>query len=130
MKKTLSGALLATVAVLAFTANAEEAPIYESLSEVSIGRVFFTAKQRAHLDSLRGKSGVESSTTAKPRSSSSKPANPDAAGFIIRNSGMARVYRNGDFVEVASKPDVEFPDDVTVTRKSSAEDGALDDDAQ
>ena len=37
---------------------AEEAPIYESLSEVSIGRVFFSAAQRARLDRLRGTSGI------------------------------------------------------------------------
>lgn len=129
MNSRIRAVVLSVVALLSFPANAEEPPVYESLSEVSVGRVFFTASQRAYLDSLRGKSNVGSSSSAKSRPPSSKPANPDAAGFIVRSSGKSRVYRNGDFVEVAADPDVKFPDDVAVTRKSGAEEGAKDDGA-
>lgn len=129
MKIGLRILVLSILILQALPTVADEAPIYESLTEVTIGRVFFSEKQRANLDRLRGKSTTASSESPKTRTSGSRAANPDAAGFIVRSSGKSRVYRNGDFVEVASEPDVKFPDDVTVTRKPGAEEGAEDDDA-
>lgn len=129
MKKLLLSVFIASFVLSSGSAVAEEAPIYESLADVSIGRVFFTASQRANLDRLRGTSGVQVSNSGKPRSTNKKPGNPDAAGFIVSKSGKARVYRNGDFVEVSSEPNVKFPDDVTVTRKPSAEESVADDEA-
>ena len=126
MRNVILLPVIAALMLLSLPAAAEEKPIYESLSDVTIGRVFFSAKQRSQLDALRGKTGVVSSSSAKPRATSRKATNPDAAGFIVRTSGKARVYRNGDFVEVAAEPDVKFPDDVTVKREPGAEEVSQD----
>ncbi|MEL7185563.1 MAG: hypothetical protein AAFN50_03870 [Pseudomonadota bacterium] len=123
--------LCATLALFAaLPVVADEAPIYESLSDVSIGRVFFSTSQRAYLDRIRGKRGTVRVGSNSAGPVSSKPRTSDAAGYIVSSSGKARVYRNGDFVEVATKPVVAFPDDITVTRKPSADAGTADDEAR
>lgn len=134
MKNILRAVSIAGVVLIAVfltrPAIAEAMPIYESLSEVSIGRVFFSKSQRAYLDRIRGQRGTVSTSGTKAGPASSRPASANAAGYIVSSSGKARVYRNGDFVEVDTKPEVKFPDDVTVTRKPSAEAGAADDEAK
>lgn len=129
MNKIFKMLLAGVVLMMPVSVSAEDEPIYESLSDVTIGRVFFTTSQRTHLDSLRGKRGTTVASSGKTRSTSSKPVNPDAAGFIVSSSGNARIYRNGDFVSVSSEPNVKFPDDVAVIRKPSEEAGAADDEA-
>jgi|GEM_PF-4114524 len=106
--------------------NANDAPVYESLADVPIGRVFFSPRQRIQLDKNRGttKHGTASSTST---STGVAVRNKDAAGFIISSSGMKHVYSDGDFVETASSADVAFPGDVRVIRQAQVDEEVSDD---
>lgn len=106
------------------TANADETSVYESLSDVPIGRVFFSPQQRVHLDKKRG-----ATVRGKKVSTSTSAASPknDAAGFIISASGLKQVYSNGDFVKTARSTAVAFPGDVRVVRQPEVDEEASDD---
>ena len=78
--------LLACAAFWMTPVAAEDNPVYESLSDVSIGRVFFSTSQRTRLDRLRGSRGPHSVRSQPSAKASSRPGNPDAAGFIVSKS--------------------------------------------
>ena len=97
-------------------ATADEVAVYESLSQVSVGRIFFSVSERARLDAQRAGNPAPRSA---PRSSSSvrtKSNADDAAGYFVDDQGRAWIYRDGDFVAVADAPKIEFQNDVNVVR--------------
>ena len=128
MKVVKRAIVLLSAASLSAAVVADDAPVYESLSDVAIGPVFFTDTERDRLDRLRGKSrstitdsqsepGVQNPTTDKA----------EANGFIVRADGKARVYRDGDFVVVNDEPEVRFHDEVAVQRKRATTENGDDD---
>ena len=104
--------------------KADEASVYESLSDVPIGRVFFSPEQRVYLDKNRGATALGTSIKT---STGVSPKKDDAAGFIISDSGLKQVYSNGDFVKTANSTTVAFPGDVRVVRQPHVDEEASDD---
>lgn len=112
------------ISMLPQTAKADDAPVYESLSDVPIGRVFFTPQQRIQLDKNRGVAKHAQPNSTRTGVAATKS---DAAGFIISGSGVRKVYSNGDFIETASSAAVAFPGDVRVVRQPQVDEEASDD---
>jgi len=99
----------------------DEKSFYESLPDVSIGRVFFSPEQRARLDKQRR--GVFAATaTGKGDKSGRTNRNDKAAGYISSGNGPTRVYENGDFVKASDSNALVFPGTVKVVRGANAED--------
>lgn len=99
-------------------AGASDLAIYESLSDITIGRVFLSPKQRAYLDSrpvLSPKPVRETPVTAPAE------RKKDPAGFIISSTGASSVWSQQGFVAVEDASGISFPGDVKVTRKESIE---------
>ncbi len=98
--------------------------MYESLSALSIGRVFYTQAERELLDLRRDRPEVPVAGAANPGSGKQKAdEHKDAAGYIISSSGRSRVWAEGDFVP-SSQDEIEnvsFPGDVGVERHSEAD---------
>jgi len=128
--------VLAVLAALSAAplATAEEAHVYESLSDVAIGRIFLSPRQRAELDKRRGKKESHSSREQSVRRAPRKTF-PEAAGYIVSSTGKARVWARGDFVATDEVSKVTFPGDVEISRKSqdkqdaNPDSGARDDGA-
>lgn len=115
-------AMFLTLPVASSRASADEHAAYESLSEVSIGRVFFSPKQRELLDRRRrGRPPVRRTVQAE-----AKPSE-DSAGFIVNSAGQARIYSNGDFVVAAMKNTLDFPGDISVIRRETGPSQQADD---
>lgn len=99
----------------------EEKSIYESLPDVSVGRVFFSPEQRARLDKQRR--GIFVAAATRKSNRSGRPDNNDkAAGYISGGNGPMRVYENGDFVKASDGNALVFPGTVKVVRGATAED--------
>lgn len=96
----------------------EDEGIYESLADVSIGKVFFSPDKRQAIDRNRG----NTSTAVNSGPSTKRKQNKDAAGYIVSSNGRAQVYSNGDFVLTKDATSVEFPGQVKVTRSEVADD--------
>lgn len=124
-----SGLITGLAAVCAFigplsclSSEAGEISIYESLSDVTIGRVFLSPKQRAYLDTR---------PVLSPRPvAETPPAAPaerkkDPAGYIISSSGISSVWSQGGFVTREDASGISFPGDVKVTRKETTESSDL-----
>lgn len=117
---------------LAATGSAaeEEAPVYELLADVKIGRVFLSPAQRHSLDDRRGKAPAVATASA-PAARSVAKQSPDAAGYIKRSGGPSRVWSNGNFVPADDVSGVTFPGDIEVLRKATLkpeiDPGAADD---
>lgn len=109
-----------TAITFAQHAAADDIQVYESLTDITIGRVFLSPEQRRRLDELRGKSsnvaGSRSADRGTPRTSSA-----NAAGYIVGHSGKLKVWSNGDFVASDERGQMRFPGDVKVTRKGVKE---------
>ena len=115
--KYLYGGLLFSLLVAGIdAANAEDDTFYESLPEVSIGKVFFSPQQRVKLDQRRGSASSHSDAKTSDRKPRPAKDSGDAAGFIISSKGGARVYANGDFVSARSSDAVVFPNAVKIVR--------------
>ena len=115
-------AMLLALSVASSLAWADEQAAYESLSEVSIGRVFFSPKQRELLDRRRrGRPPVRRSVQSEAKQSE------DSAGFIVNSAGQARIYSNGDFVVAAIKNTMDFPGDISVIRQETLTSQTADD---
>ena len=118
--------------VLAFLlwqpAVAEEAPVYESLSGLSIGRIFYTQDERDFLDQRRHLAPQSQKMAVKGKRTAARSADEhnDAAGFISSSSGKARIWSKDRFVPVDRNPveAVSFPGDVEVTRHDEADENA------
>lgn len=124
----LYAAMLLSVPVLAIgVASAEDDGFYESLPNVSIGKVFFSPQQRSTLDQRRGsktRHGGDAASTDKPEQAKDSG---DAAGFIISSKGGARVYANGDFVAARGDDDLVFPSAVRIVRNDPKKQAETDD---
>lgn len=109
---------------------AEESPVYESLANVEIGRIFLSPAQRSSLDKRRGSAPPAVSRDAKGTRAAAK-SSPDAAGYILRSGGPSRVWSSGGFVPADDVSGVAFPGDVKVVRGAArtrgADRGAADD---
>mgnify|MGYP003639485919 CR=1 FL=1 len=113
----LYGGLLSSLLVVGIdVATAADDTFYESLPEVSIGKVFFSPQQRMKLDQRRGSDTDQSGAATAKRKPRLEKDSGDAAGFIISSNGGARVYSNGDFVSARSSDAVVFPNAVKVVR--------------
>ena len=105
--------------MLAMPAAAHENGVYESLGHIPIGRIFLSPDERARLDKTRG----EGPTRPAPVGSTPARAdNKDAAGFIVSDSGITRIWKDGDFVATASSGDMRFPGHVRVTSQAAPRD--------
>jgi len=116
IRKTLAVSLALVGCLSTTSVSAHEDGIYESLGHIPIGRVFLSPGERDQLDSIRMTGPKRASDVAPRVSQSARPKNNKAAGYIISNSGTARVWKNGDFVAVAT-PNVRFPGEIDVARK-------------
>lgn len=108
----LSGAALAV---------ADEEHFYESLPDVSIGKVFFTPVQRAQLDRRRGSAPVLANRGTAAPARNQEAVKNDAAGFIISSNGTSKIYTNGDFVKAREIAGVKFPGSVTIVRSQESD---------
>ena len=96
-------------------AAAEESPVYESLANVEIGRIFLSPAQRSSLDKRRGNAPPVVSRNTKGTRAAARQF-PDAAGYILSSGGPSRVWSDGGFVPADDVSDVAFPGDVKVVR--------------
>ena len=101
-------------------ATAGEEGIYESLSEVAVGRVFLSRAQRSMLDDGRGSQPVVRQTPTRPVVE--RPARKKqrrSAGYIVSSTGESRVWSARGFVATKPATGMRFPGDVVVTRSES-----------
>lgn len=120
------GALLRIVGLLAVgllvsrPATAADEGVYESLSEVTVGRIFLTREQRSMLDNGRGSETVVRQAPARP-AVKSRPTKKQrrSAGYIVSSTGASRVWSARGFVATRPASGMRFPGDVDVTRSES-----------
>lgn len=116
---SLRACITLCVLVQCATAVGDEIKVYESLTDVEIGRIFLTPEQRASLDNRRGEvpamAPQEGSDSKAPR----KKHSADAAGYIVSSSGKSRVWSNGDFVVADEVSEMIFPGDVQIVRQAA-----------
>ncbi len=98
------------------TVVADEQEVYESLAQISIGKVFFSPQQRARLDEQRAPAPVFANTGSPGGKRRHKKVRQNAAGYISRSDGSSKVYANGEFVTSSSSDTVVFPGAVKVAR--------------
>ncbi len=115
-------AVSAMIGLISVPSSAGEIPIYESLSDVTIGRVFLTPGQRAYLDTRPVMRPVMS-----PRPVQEAPApepvkrKKNPAGYIINGHGESSVWSQRGFVTREDASGISFPGDVKVIREESVE---------
>lgn len=116
---------------VASSATADEAPVYESLADVEIGRIFLSPEQRSGLDARRGKVPPVP-TAAATRNRNPAKSSSDAAGYILKRGGQSQVWSRGGFVPSDDVNSVRFPGDVKVRqsaeRERDVDPGVADDD--
>ncbi len=117
------GALLMVVLLSTASSSIADEGFYESLPEVTIGKVFYSPQQRAELDQRRSSGPVATSKSPGATKSARGKAADDAAGFIISSKGSSKVYANGDFVSVQPGVDVKFPGSVKILRGDDPNEG-------
>lgn len=98
------------------TVIADEQKVYESLKQISVGKVFFSPQQRARMDEQRAPAPVHANTDNSGGKRHHKKARQNAVGYISRSGGSPKVYANGEFVTSASGDTVVFPGTVKITR--------------
>lgn len=106
--------MIFTGIIVTENAAADDIDVYESLTDITIGRVFLSPEQRLRLDGMRGKTP---SVTSADRGKSRQP-NTRAAGYIVSSAGKLKVWSNGDFVASDDRGQMRFPGDVRVIRKT------------
>ena len=102
--------------ILSSTTLADDTVTYESLPDISIGRVFFSPEQRQHLDKRRHRQ-VTTGGVRDLKPAVRKHSNDAAAGYILSSSGKSQVYENGGFVVAKVHTSMHFPGDVNITRQ-------------
>ncbi len=107
-------------------ARSGDTDIYESLPEVTIGRVFFSQQQRERLDQRRTATPLASGTV--PRQVHKKNGE-NAAGYIVSSSGVSKVYIDGEFVTTSNSAAVTFPGAVKIARGEHSDEAEADDEA-
>ena len=111
--------LIVLLVLASLPAFADESSVYESVDDISIGRVFLTPGERRWLDANRHLAPQDAAGPSAASAESEEDDGPQAvpAGFIINSSGEAVRYRNGDFAPSAASPQsMRFPDDVEIRR--------------
>ena len=125
MKRMTAGiALLTSVSMLCDVAADDEDSIYESLPEVTIGRVFTTPLERARLERVAPPQHVPDKAVPNVHATPRRENGHRAAGVIVRNGGARQIYKDGDFVPSTAAP-VTFPGRVEV-RQIDTDDSADD----
>ena len=116
-------AIAIVLLALAVPAVADELDIYESIDDVTIGRVFLTPAERRWLDANRNVLVRERPVRRwrvddAPSGEEPAPASDPPAGFIINSSGAESRWSRGDFVDVDGRSvrSMQFPGDVNITR--------------
>ena len=108
------------IVLLAFVSGqpalADGEAVYESLSDVVVGRVFFSAPERERLDAIRDRKPLPAVKRVADVLPGSRVEDSDAAGYFVDAEGKARVYRDGEFVAVDDSVSVDFPNEVKVVR--------------
>ncbi|MCG8378115.1 MAG: hypothetical protein MI865_01430 [Proteobacteria bacterium] len=106
---------------LAVTTNAEESAVYESVDDITIGRVFLTPEQRRWLDANRGSRARASGFRESGSDDKKELADENAAGYIIDSSGKSRAWSGSDFVKATSRQisEIRFPGDVRIVRHAA-----------
>lgn len=125
MKSSVPGLACKTVMfllagpILWSAASADDDPVYESLPEVRIDRVFFSPAERQHLDQRRrhGPAAARENQSTPQQQHRSERA---AAGYILNSTGRSRVYADGDFVPGEVRESMHFPGDISVSRQDRA----------
>lgn len=112
--------------LLSDAAYADDRPVYESLRDIRVGRVFFTREQRQLLDEQRRLDPAAAGQDTSPGAAAATPGqdgkNHAPAGYIIVGSGQPKKWSDGDFVPVdgqSSVPSMIFPGDVAIIRHRS-----------
>ena len=118
MARSGPGKRIAVIIAIAWLAGspplvADEIAIYESLSDVDIGRVFLSPRQRAYLDT-RPIIAPRAVTKLAPTAPVEEKKNP--AGYIISSTGNSSVWSRRGFVSNDDPGRVEFPSDIKVIR--------------
>jgi len=93
-----------------------ETDVYESLDDVTIGRVFLAPYQRSFLDS-RPAQVVRAPKPAAVQPMKTPRRQPKSSGYIISSGGKSRVWSKHGFVSTEVSPDMRFPGDVVIRRK-------------
>lgn len=101
---------------------AYEESVYESMSGVAIGRIFYAQNERDYLDRQRllsPKDATVHTDADAPVAATGKSTL--AAGYIISNDGGRKVWKDGDFVSAAYRlpKSISFPGDVKIIRQVS-----------
>ena len=120
-----------TILLLCAPCVADDADdLYESLDDITLGRVFMTQADRRALDARRSVSPVNAAveaTDVEPDAEQvdSTPRRP-AAGYIASGDGTALVWANGGFVpvELSEAERLKFPGAVRIR---STDTGVTDD---
>lgn len=109
-------AIILALSIASARAVADDQAGYESLSDVTIGHVFFSPKQRLSLD--RRRQGRPD--RAPPNARRKTRLSDDSAGFIVNSAGKTKIYTNGDFVASAATISMDFPGDVAIARRKTS----------
>lgn len=104
--------------VRSMPAVAGEIEIYESLSDVDIGRVFLSPEQRAYLDARPVMSPQQ---VIEPAPTEPVERKKKSAGYFTSSAGVSSVWSQGGFVTDKDARVISFPGDVQVTRKEPAQ---------
>ena len=98
---------------------ADEIAIYESLSDVAIGRVFLSPQQRLYLDARP----IEAPRAVIERPPAEQPAEEkkNPAGYIISSTGKSSVWSRTGFVTSNDPGRIDFPGDVKIIRRDAGE---------
>ena len=117
-RRIIAAAILFVCAcVTAEPAGAADTSVYESLSDVVIGRVFLSRSQRAQLDAGRGSVPIVRPAPTRPViNAPRKKVTRPPAGYIISSSGQTRVWSQSGFIARDPGSSMRFPGDVEVTR--------------
>jgi len=124
-------ALFLSLLILACMPARGEDLVYESISGVTIGRVFLSQHERDQLDERRLDTPQEENPhSAAPSTTGPKAKPAQSAGYIIGRSGRSKFWKDGDFVESQSDAvrSMSFPGDVKVTRHKAVEEPATAED--
>ncbi len=104
----------------------ETTAVYESIDDITIGRVFLSPAERKQLDAIRHlpEQAAAAQTGAAPAPVAETPK-PTGLGFIRVDGKATRVFRNGEFVAAPpGRRDLTALSDGVIVRH---EDGAGDD---
>lgn len=106
--------------------RANDSLVYESVSEIHIGRVFLSPGERRALDQKRlqpasaaGNTPASQSTDAATETGAGTNKRAPASGYFVIGSGRPKRWQEGDFVGTKPGTDIEnlrFPGDVRVVR--------------